>query len=590
MNIKNQRMEDFFDFWRTIIKQNPNFDLNSLNNQDSIYSTLVFFDTKPEDNDTTIVQDGIFDSWLKYYNNIDEVTVLFDQNNPCYCYFNSTNKKIYHANDCLIIYVPLDHEHIENGVHIIIDYLTQNNITYIAKVNKKIRSDDIVISLNNPKELEQLCTFIDETPFIQEGLIKPNPFIFHYKNLAISTGNTLSYNSVLALYIKLYIQTGKDEDNLDKISNQDFIQFINNYYDDTFIKQSNKDEIITTFNLTNNSTFSSEFINIKNITELIIKSNTDNFTFDNLIEHYNKYRNTSFVNKELTNSNHNELTEEEINETNNMLQHALEIMSTKFGKDNATKRLNKYIFNNSEQLITRDQNLRSKLVNSSFRINMLYILNNNTINLSEYIDSLENNNLDTENIDIILNNALEIMSKIYGYDNSIKILDKYIKTNNDKIITRTNNLRNILLDFNFRKKILKYLEINNMTFIDYIKTISKQNSKEHYLRQAMLATYEKYEQAYNEGTIENNGYLYVESALKQLLCNNSYKGFTRDNGIRTTLNEQVSQDNAIDIIKQALNIENTIDKDTINLESANYMVKEYMELVFSEQKKYAYNK
>lgn len=161
-------------------------------------------------------------------------------------------------------------------------------------------------------------------------------------------------------------------------------------------------------------------------------------------------------------------------------------MSTKFDKDNAIKRLDNYIFNNSEQLITRDQNLRSKLVNSSFRINMLYILNNNKANLSEYLDSLENKNLDIEDIDIVLNNALEIMSKIYGYDDSIKILDKYIKTNNDKIITRTNNLRNTLLNLNFRKKIIKYLELNNITFIDYVKIISKQSNKEHYLRQAML--------------------------------------------------------------------------------------------------------
>ena len=590
MNTKNQRMEDFFDFWRTIIKQNPNFDLNSLNNRDSIYSTLVFFDTKPEDNDTTIVEDGVFDNWVKYYNDIDEVSVLFDENDPCYCYFNNTSKKIYHANDCLILYVPLDHDHIENGVNIIIDYLTQNDIAYIAKVNKKIRSDDVVISLNNPKELEQLCKFIEETPFIQEGLIKPNPFIFHYKNLAISTGNTLSYNSVLALYIKLYIQARKKEDNIDQISNQDFIQFINDYYNNTFVKQCNKDEIITTFALTNNSSFSTEVINIKNITELIIKGNTDGFTFDNLIEHYNKYKDTSFINNELEKTNHNELTEEDIDATNSLLKQALDIMNTKFDKDNAIKRLNDYIFNNSEQLITRDQNLRSKLVNSSLRVNMLYILNNNKVNLSEYLDSLENETLDIENIDIVLNNALKIMSKIYGYDDSIKILDKYIKTNNDKIITRTNNLRNTLLNLNFRKKIIKYLELNNITFIDYVKIISKQSNKEHYLRQAMLATYEKYEQAYNEGTIENNGHLYVESALKQLLCNNSYKGFTRDNGIRTTLSEQVSQDNAIDIIKKALNIENTINKDNINLESANYMVKEYMDLVLSEQKKYSYNK
>ena len=323
MNTKNQRMEDFFDFWRTIIKQNPDFDLNSTNNKDSIYSTLVFFDTKPEDNDTTIVQDGIFDNWLKYYKSIDEVTVLFDQNNPCYCYFNSTRKKIYHANDCLIVYVPLDHNHIENGVHILIDYLTQNNITYIAKVNKKIRSDDIVITLDNQKDLEKICEFIEETPFIQEGLIKPNPFIFNYKNLAISTGNTLSYNAILSLYINSYIETRKNEKNIDQISNQDFIQFLNNYYNQNFINKYNTDEIVQFFHLPTDRDLNSKIINIKSITELIIKSNTDTFTFDNLIEHYNKYKNPNFINEELTRYNYIELTEENIKETNIIIPEGL---------------------------------------------------------------------------------------------------------------------------------------------------------------------------------------------------------------------------------------------------------------------------
>ncbi len=588
MNNKNQRMNDFFDFWRTIVKQNPDFDLNLENNMDSIYSTLVFFDTKPDDNDTTIAEDGIFDSWSKYYQNNKAVTVSVEQNNPCYCYFSSTDQKLYHANECLIVYVPLDHDHIENGVHLIVDYLSQNNIAYIIKVNKKIRSDNIVVNLNDQSKLKDLCHFIEQTPFIQEGLIKPNPFIYHYKNLAIGTGNTLSYNYLLAQYIKLYLQTKRQENNIDQISAQDFMDFISHYYNESLIN-NNADEIIKLLNISHDNN-KSIVLNIKNITELIMKSNQADFTFEHFIEHYNKYNNQEFINQELTDSKKNTLTEEEISKTNNSLKQAFNTMQTKFGHEQAIKRLQQYIYCNQEQLITRDNNLRSQLVNSPFRVNMLILLKETQMSLTEYLDSIEKDNLDTENIDIILNEALEIMSQKYSYEQSIQILERYIKTNNINLITRTDNLRNTLINFNFRNKILKYLEVNNRTLTDYLMSFVKETSKEDYLRQAMTETYDKYEKAYQDGTIENSGSLYVESALKQLLCNNSYKGFTRDNGIRTTLSEQVSQDDAIEIIKQALSIDNAIDKRTISLESANYMVKEYMELVLSEHKIMAYNK
>lgn len=581
---KNQRMEDFFDFWRTIIKQNPNFDLDSPNNSDSIYSTLVFFDTKPEDNDTTLVQDGIFDHWLKHYGKSNKVNVIFDQDDPCYCYFNSTNKKIYHANDCLMIYIPLDHDHIENGVQLVIDYLTQNNITYIAKINKKIRSDDFVLNINNPNEIEGLCNFIEETSFLQEGLIKPNPFIFQYKNLAISSANTLSYNSVLAQYIKVYIQARKNEDKTDNISNQDFIQFVTEFYNLKLSNNSKDEEIIKLFQLSGDD-ITTKIICIKSITELITNSSKDDFNLDNLIEHYNKYKTPNTINQELTKVKRNTLTDDDITKTNDILNQALKIMTTKFDRENAIKRLNEYIYNNCEQLITRDNGLRSTLINSQFRSNMLCILELQKTTLLDYLNNLEKTNIDIDEINIILNKALDIMIDMYGYDNATKTLNKYIQTNNINLITRKEHLREFFNNSNFRNQIIEYLEVNNLSFYDYIKTIRPEKTKEDYLQEAMIATYEKYEQAYQDGLSENSGTLYIESALKQLLCNNSYKGFTRDNDIRNTLNKNVSLEDTIEIIKNALDITESIDKNAISLEVADYLTKQYIELVLTNYQK-----
>ena len=103
--------------------------------------------------------------------------------------------------DCIKIYVPLDYNHIYKGTNKIIDFLNKNNIVHNSKVAKYMRFDNIVIRVNTIEDAKKIQNFVNNDPYIKEGMIEGNPFAFSDKGCSFAFDGGGSYNYCVAKLI-----------------------------------------------------------------------------------------------------------------------------------------------------------------------------------------------------------------------------------------------------------------------------------------------------------------------------------------------------------------------------------------------------
>lgn len=188
-------------------------------------------------------------------------------------------------------------------------------------------------------------------------------------------------------------------------------------------------------------------------------------------------------------------------------------------------------------------------------------------------------------VETLLLEVINIMTIKYDRESAIRNVKNYINTDRSNFITRDHNLRQRAVNMSLANKVNGIIRNNDLSIEEYISLLEQKSkiqeqsngtvyNKEQILINALQNTYNKYE------AIENNGRSYMISALAQLVFYNSYSGFTRDNGTRDSVMNNIS---IIDV-KQILMTKygyNKIDNDTL-LEAVNM----YVDDILSMQKMY----
>ena len=109
MKNKYQRINEYFNLIKDILVQNPNIDINN-----SLYSLLVSQNTKSK---TTLNRLGIYDNWKRRFKNANINT----SDNDSYIEFSKSSNLS--QKNYIFLHTPIDHEHIENSINILIDFL-----------------------------------------------------------------------------------------------------------------------------------------------------------------------------------------------------------------------------------------------------------------------------------------------------------------------------------------------------------------------------------------------------------------------------------------------------------------------------------
>ena len=187
-----------------------------------VYSWLVKLDNSDDHKKID------FNYWIDYYKEKDNINCFCDNN-----FFLEFRNGRWENNDNKIkLYIPLKYHDIKEGLIKILDYLSSNNISYIAKITKYMRTDNIIICLDNIRDVKSLIEYIDNS-IVHDMLLEINPFTFNYHGIGLVVDNNLSYNDEVAKVIYNYILSRKLFRQSDKPNYREFYNFVYNCYKDT---------------------------------------------------------------------------------------------------------------------------------------------------------------------------------------------------------------------------------------------------------------------------------------------------------------------------------------------------------------------
>lgn len=427
MNEKEQRIDLFLKRLRDIVQQNPGFDLN----KNIIYSELIRLGVPENEKKLDVSAVGLFDYWTNFFAKYENINVFVSKSWKYFCQFVNKNDAILDSKEHIKMYIPLDSNHLAVGAVKIFDFLSKNNIAHRSKIGKHIRFDNIVIRLINEKDAELLAEFVKSDPYIQDGLLPANPFAYNKEGLAYACDGNLSYNSTIAQYIWLYIESKKSTNSLNEINISDFYGYVANYYNTRIISSEvSDDEILQEMGQENRDKNLRN--NYKQVTELILESSSRDFNYSNYLEHFRK--NKLDNQKEYVN---------DANEHSNvidLLKFAIIQSCSKYGPIDGLDRINAYLETGEINYITRNGNLRDVIFHSNFRQDIL----NSSIEVSyeELIFQAKKS---------ILDDAIAATNSKYanyptrsGKVFVVESLSSYITNGVPRRFTRDNNHRQIL--------------------------------------------------------------------------------------------------------------------------------------------------
>lgn len=265
---------------KKIAKKYPDYDFTSEEGIMAIYGQLILLGVNPTDRKFSLKESGIFDTLAKEFGNNPAVKV---QNQNGFCHFTSTELSTIRLDNHIKIYIPLDSAHIEEGTRQILQFLINNNIPHESKIAKRIRFDDVVVRIPDPKDAEKVLEFVKNNTYLQEGLIDANPFALQKDNIAIASDGCSSFNYTVAALIAHYVTKCSKEKNIENISYDGLYKYIDDEYEKYCKPDSDSDlkKIQDNDKIRNNDMF---------ITVQLIKNcKSPDYTFDEYIQMYRDF-------------------------------------------------------------------------------------------------------------------------------------------------------------------------------------------------------------------------------------------------------------------------------------------------------------
>ena len=457
-------MNNFLLMVRDFIKENPQLTYEERN--DLIYKLLTRQGVSREDQNRDFSNDGTFNRLIYYFKDRQHIHSYVSPNWKYFCQFVNTKNQFKDTTESIKIYVPQDANHLEQSAKLIFDYLDKNDFTHSSKVAKKVRFDDIVIRMKNKEEANKLINFIKNNKYIQEGLIKPNPFAFNYENVAMACDRDMSYNCTITSLINLYMKHIEEFNAYDSVSIEDYINYVNIYYRFHFIKYNKISETINDFDIEganyNDINSNEKIVNVRDILELHLKSMDPSYTKEDLFKDYDERLSKDIIRfkaeklrKERAKSQF--IIPDDIDEYDLLLFNTVNLLKQKYQKNNpdhAFKVLQKYIDTGMQEYITRDNNLRQTLFEKDFANKFKNKLNYEACDIKTYYYRT----LNSFNAHI-LNSAIYETYKKYQelYENHDVDVDgfswarlailSYIEGNDATGFTRNNDVRKDLVQY-----------------------------------------------------------------------------------------------------------------------------------------------
>ena len=271
-------INDFFQFYKKILKENKDININ----EEMIFNSLININIPNDQLDIEI--DSLFDEWKTKYINYD-VTIKND-----YIEMSQGNLEV---TSKIKVFISLNYNHIYKNINKILNFL--NDKSFIIRISKIIRNDNIIILFDNIENVKLLDKFIQDN--INEGVLKPNPFTYIYNNIGLTIDGNISFCNTITRVIYEYLLSKKD--NIDEIQEVDFYNFIIDKYNNEFINLSTYSNIKIPYvdNILYNE---KSIVYYKNLIELLLKSSEEKFNIDKFEKHFKDSNNLDKLIKDKT--------------------------------------------------------------------------------------------------------------------------------------------------------------------------------------------------------------------------------------------------------------------------------------------------
>jgi len=451
-------MQNFLDELKEFAISNPNKTID----YHFVYSNLISFNIDKKQLIYQNIKLTYYESWKNRYKNINNLRVDDNLQGDFCWFFNSGN-----VINAIKMYIPMDYDHIKEGANQLFDFISSTNMIHQSKIASGIRNDNVVIRVNSLDDAKKIADFVSQNPYIQQGMLKVNPFLPNYNGIGMVMDNRFSFNSELSKLISSFIEMLKSYNRLDLLNVKEFNKFI--------INQKNN----------------VQDLDLKDIYSLLQMTTSGNFEFQQFINHSSNKLVDDYDNKR-----------NRIVDPNHYLERAIEITEKNY-PGNSNKGIIEYLKGNPN-LFTRKDGARDGLIKY---VNPGDLINAMRTKLSEnHIDiPMRDQELIDKYLGLVLNKQNNYTSEFQMIQNAYKnTMQKYNETQakvafenlylykNPKYFTNQygdrTKLSNPNIIENFKKIVLSNIDINNIDINNisdvlnrFTQTLSnKENVKKNY--------------------------------------------------------------------------------------------------------------
>ena len=397
--MNNNEINNFIMYMAKIYMQNPYLEIKS----DTIYYELMRYGIS----DAELKNKSLLNEFinLKNHYNQGNVKAFVHPKQAGFLQLWNVKGKVEPEN-LIKVYLSFPKENIEECVQIIFDYIDRNNISSHSKLADEIRSDSVVLRLENQNDAASVINFINNNAYLRSKAKTTNPFVGKHGICGFAYDELMSYNRVVSDVLSEYLNDLKSKNILMNASVNDFYKFVRNSYQNIFIDMTKLQEFIERENYNGTNTrFRSvghQINNRRKIEEMLLYKLSGNL--ERKSEQYQKNLNikrgilNSYIEYELSQNQENQL----------YLQ------------------LDAFVDKGRYTFITRSNGFRDSFVNSNITGNDVIVITNN--NIREYIKKYKENKKVLYEYNKFKDSSIEYF-KNYGKDYFVKSFSKSYEEN-----------------------------------------------------------------------------------------------------------------------------------------------------------------